>query len=162
SLDHCGAAHEWFTRAQADASPVERSFFLFDRSETHGYASWLGYRELPRFDWSSAELRARMAGVLRRWLDLGLDGWRIGAAGSIGRYRDADLNAELARWARAEAGDAPLVAEYWDDFRPDLDGLGWHGVMNYAGFLRPAWWWLRGAELPGGAFDIFSAAPAPS
>src|SRR5262249_40635984 len=45
SLDHCGVPHEWFARAQADPSSVERSLFLFDRSETHGYATWLGYRE---------------------------------------------------------------------------------------------------------------------
>jgi alpha-glucosidase len=36
-----------------------------------------------------------------------------------------------------------LVAEHGHDFRPDLDGRGWHGVMNYAGFLRPVWTWLR-------------------
>src|SRR5262245_22919878 len=42
SLDHSGSRHEWFTRAQSDPASPERSFFLFDRSETHGYASWLG------------------------------------------------------------------------------------------------------------------------
>src|SRR5262249_11431919 len=136
SLDHCGRGHDWFDRAQADPSSVERSFFLFDRSETHGYASWLGYREMPRFDWRSAELRSRVGASVRRWLDLGLDGWRIGAASSVGRYDDLDLNAEMARWTREQTGDALLVGEYWHDFRPDLDGSGWHGVMNYAGFLR--------------------------
>ena len=44
--------------------------------------------------------------------------------------------------------DHLLVAEHGHDFRDDLVGGGWHGTMNYAGFLRPAWEWLRGDELP--------------
>ena len=99
---------------------------------------------MPRFDWRSAALRERMGEITRGWLDRGLDGWRIGAAPMVGRYEDIDLNAEVARWMRAQVGDALLVAECWHDFQPDLDGRGWHGVMNYAGFLRPVWWWLRG------------------
>src|SRR5262249_51678495 len=98
SLDHSGTAHEWFDRAQAEPASVERSFYLFDRAETHGYVGWLGYKEMPRFDWRSPELRARMGEIVRRWLDLGLDGWRIGAATMVGRARDVDLNHELAQW----------------------------------------------------------------
>jgi alpha-glucosidase len=162
SLDHCGVGHEWFARARSDPSAPERAFFLFDRSETHGYASWLGYREQARFDWRSDELRERMGEVVRRWLELGLDGWRVAAASSIGRHRDVDLNAEVARWTREEAGNAPLVADIWHDFRPDLDGRGWHGVMNFAGFLRPLWWWLRGEAFGDETFDVFSSARAPS
>jgi alpha-glucosidase len=161
SLNHCSTAHDWFRQAQADPSSVERSFFLFDRSETHGYASWLGTKGLPRFDWRSGELRTRLGGSVRRWLDLGLDGWRIGAAAQVGRYGEMDLNAEIARWLRDQVGDALVVAEYWHDFQPDLDGRGWNGVMNYAGFLRPVWWWLRGDQ-ESDAFDIFASAPAPS
>ena len=97
SFDHCGTGHDWFIRAQADPAATERSFFFFDRTETHGYASWLGYKEMPRLDWRSPELRSRMARTLRHWVDLGIDGWRIDAASTIGRYRDIDLNTEIAR-----------------------------------------------------------------
>ncbi len=41
-----------------------------------------------------------------------------------------------------------LVAEHGHDYRDDLGGGGWHGAMNYAGFLRPVWSWLRGDDLP--------------
>jgi alpha-glucosidase len=44
------------------------------------------------------------------------------------------------------------------DFRPDLDGRGWHGVMNYTGFQRPVWWWLRGDAYER---DDYSSTPAP-
>jgi alpha-glucosidase len=159
SLDHSGWQHEWFLRGQAELDSPERAFFLFDRTETNGYTGWLGYREMPRFDWRSPELRTRLGNATRRWLELGLDGWRIGAAGSVGRRLDTDLNAEIARLVRREVGDALLIAEYWNDAQPDLDGLGWHGVMSYTAFLRPVWCWLRDPLEE--VFDVFTAAPAP-
>ena len=58
--------------------------------------------------------------MLRRYLDLGLDGWRIDVANMIGRYRDLDLNREVSQWTREQVGDALLIAEHGHDFRPDL------------------------------------------
>ena len=54
--------------------------------------------------------------------------------------------AQLIRGALTE--DALLVAEHGYDYRRDLDGTGWHGAMNYAGFLRPVWSWLLGDDPP--------------
>ena len=52
-----------------------------------------------------------------------------------------------------------LIAEHGHDFRDDLAGGGWHGTMNYAGFLRPAWEWLRGDELPDELRRYFLGTP---
>jgi alpha-glucosidase len=142
TLNHTGDKHEWFQAARADASAPERSFYYFDESIPGGYESWLGHRTLPKLDWRSIELRAHFAGVLRRYLDLGLDGWRVDVANMVGRYRDVDLNREVSTWTRAQVDPALLIAEHGHDFRPDLAVRGWHGVMNYAGFLRPLWTWL--------------------
>lgn len=158
TLNHCGAGHEWFQRAYADAAAPERELFYFDESLPIGYAAWLGVPTLPTLDWRSEELHARMAETLRRWIDAGLDGWRIDVANMVARYHEIDLNHEVARWTRGVTGDSLLIAEHGHDFRPDLDGRGWQGVMNYAGFLRPAWWWLRGEAI---TEDVFSHAPAP-
>jgi alpha-glucosidase len=163
TMNHSGDRHEWFVRAQQDASAPERALYYFDPSEKGGYASWLGVKSLPTLNWTSGELRTRMEAILRRWLDHasdggGLDGWRIDVANMVGRHRDTDLNDEIARWTRSVVDGSLLLAEHGHDFRPDLDGRGWHGVMNYAGFLKPAWWWLRSAAQ---AEDVFSSAPAP-
>ncbi|HEY1514706.1 MAG TPA: glycoside hydrolase family 13 protein, partial [Gaiellaceae bacterium] len=158
TLNHCGAAHEWFLRAQSDAAP-ERELFFFDGSPPDGYARWLGVPSLPILNWGSAELRRRMEQVFAHWLDEGLDGWRIDVANMVGRHRLLDVNHEVARWARGLIGQRLLLAEHGHDFRPDLDGTGWHGVMNYAGFLRPTWWWLHGGTLER---EVFSSTPAPS
>jgi alpha-glucosidase len=156
--NHVGRKHEWFAAAQADPHAAERGFFYFDESLPHGYEAWLGIPSLPKLDWRSDELRARMGKVLRRYLADGLSGWRIDVANMTGRFRAIDLTHEVARFHRAAVDGALLVAEHGHDFRPDLDGTGWHGSMNYAGFLRPAWWWLRDDEYDQ---DVFSQTPAP-
>jgi alpha-glucosidase len=141
TLNHSGVGHEWFE--------TERGFYFFDEKLPHGYASWFGVKSLPKLNWSSTELRGRMQSAARRWLELGLDGWRIDVANMTGRHRDADLAHEAARALRGVLGrDHLLVAEHGHDFRDDLGGGGWHGTMNYAGFLRPAWQWLRGDTIP--------------
>ena len=141
TLNHSGVGHDWFAS--------QRDYYYFDDALPGGYASWFGVKSLPKLNWSSLELRGQMQAVARRWLDLGLDGWRIDVANMTGRHRDADLTREAAHAIRNVLDpEHLLVAEHGHDFRDDLGGGGWHGTMNYAGFLRPAWEWLRGDELP--------------
>ena len=149
TTNHTGNAHEWFVEALADPNGPERELYYFDSSLPAGYESWLGIPSLPKLDWRSAELRRRMVGVTRRWLEAGLDGWRIDVANMTGRYRGIELTREVAQLIRgALTEDALLVAEHGYDYRRDLDGTGWHGAMNYAGFLRPVWSWLLGDDPP--------------
>lgn len=141
TLNHSGAGHDWFE--------TERGYYYFDEALPGGYASWFGVKSLPKLNWGSLELRGQMQAVARRWLELGLDGWRIDVANMTGRHRDADLTRDAALAIRSVLEpDHLLVAEHGHDYRDDLAGGGWHGTMNYAGFLRPAWEWLRGDELP--------------
>ena len=142
TLNHTGHEHEWFLAARADPSAPERAFYYFDDAIPGGYESWLGHRTLPKLNWQSPELHERFSEVLRRYLELGLDGWRIDVANMVGRYRELDLNRDVSKWTREQVGDALLIAEHGHDFRPDLAVRGWHGVMNYSGFLRPLWTWL--------------------
>jgi alpha-glucosidase len=134
TTNHVGIGHEWFAQ--------HPEYFYVDGDE---YASWLGVPTLPTLNWSSARLREEMTRVVRKWLDFGLDGWRIDVANMTGRHGDVDLAHEAARLTREAIGEGLLIAEHGHDFRSDLDGAGWHGAMNYSGFLRPVWWWLRDA-----------------
>ncbi len=150
TTNHVGSHHEWFERAQADESSPEHDFFYFDDSLPEGYACWWGVPDLPKLDWRSPELARRMERIAQRWLEppFDADGWRIDVANQTGRYGAIDLNYEVARGLReAVAPDKLLVAEHYHDARPDLLGGGWHGAMNYAGFMRPVWSWL-GEEAP--------------
>ena len=161
TTNHTGNAHEWFVDALADPNAPERELYYFDSSLPAGYESWLGIASLPKLDWRSVELRRRMVGVTRDWLEVGLDGWRIDVANMTGRYRGIELTREVAQLIRgALTEDALLVAEHGYDFRRDLDGTGWHGAMNYAGFLRPVWSWLLGESPPAELLRSFWGIPA--
>jgi alpha-glucosidase len=132
TTNHVGIGHDWFAK--------HPDFFYVDGND---YAAWMGVATLPKLNWGSAELLAEMARVVRKWLDFGLDGWRIDVANMTGRHGDVDVAHAAARVVREAAGGAVIVAEHGHDYRRDLAGDGWHGAMNYAGFLRPVWWWLR-------------------
>lgn len=149
TTNHTGDAHEWFTRAQNDLGAPERDFYYFNGDE---YESWLGVPSLPKLDYRSQELRARMwerpDSVIRRWLDepYNLDGWRVDVANMTGRYKEIDVNHDATRELRASLEDAHpqalLIGEHVHDHSEDATGETWHGVMNYSGFTRPVWTWL--------------------
>ncbi|MDF8266365.1 glycoside hydrolase family 13 protein [Luteipulveratus flavus] len=151
TTNHTGVTHEWFVAAQADPEAPERDFYLYD--ESGDYVSWLGVKSLPKLNHQSGGLRERLfdaddSGV-RRWLqgDDALDGWRVDVANMTGRWGAQDVNHQVARHMRKVVvdtrPDALLVGEHCHDHSQDAMGDGWHGVMNYSGFTRPVWTWLR-------------------
>lgn len=153
--NHCGAAHEWFTSAASDVDSAEREMFYFD-PETGAYEAWCGVRSLPKLNWAAPLVRQRMTAVLRRWLAY-FDGWRVDVANMTGRRGAQDDTHEVAELIRrALPADAMLVGEHMHDATGDLDRDGWHGAMNYLGFTRPVWAWLRG-DAPG--FANFFGTP---
>ena len=152
TINHVGAGHEWFRAARADASATEAGFFHF-LEHPADYEAWFGIRSLPKLDLRGDEVRRRLLegpdSVTARWLKppFDLDGWRVDVANMAGRLRDIDVNRLAARAMRATMAavkpDTYLVAEHAYDASRELDGDGWHGVMNYLSFTRPVWCWLR-------------------
>ncbi len=159
TTNHSGAGHEWFVTALGDETSPEAGFYFFTE-HPHDYAAWLDVPSLPKLDLRNDELRDRMVrgarSVVARWLrpPVALDGWRIDVGNMTGRYREIDVNHEVACDARATMAsvdaDTWLVEEHGHDAHRDLRGDGWHGTMNYAGFTRPVWTWLAADEPVGG------------
>jgi alpha-glucosidase len=138
TTNHTGDKHEWFVGG-------ERDLYLFDSSGD--YESWWGVKSLPKLNWLSPELRTRIQATARRWLQppYSLDGWRVDVANMSGRTGSTDVNAAVAPTLREVLNDdSLLVAEHFHDYRPDA--AGWHGAMNYSGFSKPVWSWLRRDE----------------
>ncbi|GAA4081912.1 glycoside hydrolase family 13 protein [Nonomuraea soli] len=154
TTNHCGEAHEWFTTAVSDVNAAEREMFYFD-PETGDYESWWGVKSLPKLNWNSPLVRERMTDVLVKWLSV-LDGWRVDVANMTGRLGADDMAHEVARSLRRTLGDVAFIAEHNHDASVDLDLDGWQGTMNYAGFTRPVWSWLRGPQV---GLDTFLGVP---
>ncbi|GAA2377042.1 glycoside hydrolase family 13 protein [Dactylosporangium salmoneum] len=138
TTNHTGVEHPWFDQPD-----------LYYEGET-----WMGVPSLPKLDWHSARLRSRFVtapdSIVKRWLRY-LDGWRVDVANMTGRRGADDLTLEVSRLiaeaVRAARPDGLLVAEHAHGAGADLDAGGWQGTMNYAGFLRPLWTWLRREDL---------------
>ncbi len=149
--NHTGSRHEWFVAAQRDLASEEAQFYFFGDSPDD-YEGWFGVPSLPKVDHSRPAVRRRMitdvSSPVRRFLrePFALDGWRVDVANMTGRHKEHDVNHDVAREFRqavtTERPDAYVVGEHFHDFRDDLPGDGWHGVMNYAGFAKPIWMWL--------------------
>lgn len=165
TTNHCGQHHSWIKKALANKSARERAFFYWDRSVKHGYEGWWGLASLPKLNYNSVKLRELMYegknSIVKKWLrkPFALSGWRIDVGNMTGRYRGQDLNREVIlgiRKAVEETNrDAWLLAENADHFPSDLDGFGWHGTMNYNGFMRPIWGWLKNKpQVDSGFFGV--------
>jgi alpha-glucosidase len=152
TTNHTGDLHDWFK------DPALRDFYYYD--ENGDYEAWYGIPSLPKLNWNSAGLRRRMVtdpdSVIRHWLRSPsgagyFDGWRVDVANMTGRRAADDLTHEVsrlvARTVAEVAPDAMLVGEHNYSAGSDLDVGGWQGAMNYGGFLRPVWTWLRGDDL---------------
>ncbi len=154
--NHSGREHEWFQTALHDPQSPEHGFYYWLPPEHKGgkrdYVAWLGEKSLPKFNWSSTELRRRFIegpdSVVAKWLapPYNLDGWRIDVANMTGRYLDEDLNREVRQLIRHTMvqvnPDTILIGESTNDATKDFRGDAWHGAMTYANFTRPLLGWL--------------------
>lgn len=133
TTNHVGDNHAWFENCP--------EMFYFDGAGN--YESWCGVSSLPKLNWGSPLVRSRLTHVLQRWLEY-FDGWRVDVANMTGRSAADDYAHEVARsLRRALPSDAMFVAEHAHDATGDLDRDGWQATMNYGGFTRPLWSWLR-------------------
>jgi alpha-glucosidase len=157
TTNHTGSTHEWFVAACADPDAPEAAFYLFDEHPSD-YECWFDERTLPKLDLRDPELRRRFLegpeSTVGRYLQapFHLDGWRIDVANMTGRIGGVDVNGEVAATIRSTmddvADDTYLLAEHFHDHTADLRRDGWHGTMNYLGFLRPVWMWLHDGSHP--------------
>jgi alpha-glucosidase len=159
TTNHCGDAHEWFVSAVSDVNSPEREMFYFEDGD---YESWNGVKSLPKLNWGSELTHERMRHVLLKWL-ADFDGWRVDVANMTGRRGAEDRTHEVAAWLRREVTaarpDAMVVAEHMHDATGDLDRDGWQGTMNYGGFTRPVWTWLRGEHTDAEFFGVPGGVP---
>jgi len=161
--NHCGAGHPWLAKAQRDKKSKERGYFYWDKSVKHGYVGWWGLASLPKLNFHSKALRKEMyegkKSIVKQWLSpkYGMSGWRIDVGNMTGRLGADDMHDEVMHGIRKAMDqvkpDAWLVAENGDFVASDLNGFGWHGAMNYQGFMRPVWNWINLNTTIGGGFQ---------
>ncbi len=130
-VNHSSDRHPWFLESRSSRSSPKRGWYVWHPGRnggpptnwmsTFGGPAWTRddatgewyyhffFKEQPDLNWHNPEVRAAMYDSVRYWLDLGVDGFRLDAIGTV--FEDPDLpdhtspitQAELLRM-RMEAG----------------------------------------------------------
>ena len=92
------------------------------------YHAWWDLPALPKFNIKTRAVREFLLGVAVKWIDFGIDGWRLDVANEID---DDDFWRAFRQRVRAANPEAYIVGEVWNDSRRWLQGDMWDAVMNY-------------------------------
>ncbi len=117
----------------------------YDSENAPAYKAWWGLPALPKFNTDTPAVREFLWGIGRKWIEFGIDGWRLDVPNEID---DDSFWQEFRRRVRAVNPEAYIVGEVWNDATRWVNkGDMWDAVMNYQ-FTRACI-----AFFTGGAYD---------
>ena len=100
----------------------------YDSQKAPNYQAWWGLPALPKFNTACPEVREFLWGIGRRWIEFGIDGWRLDVPNEID---DDAFWREFRVRVRSVNPAAYIVGEVWTDAQRWLKGDMWDAVMNY-------------------------------
>ncbi len=132
-FNHCGFGSEIFQDVVKNGEKSKYADWFYVHSypvrgpENPNYDAWWGFGSLPKLNTSNIEVRKYLFKAIRKWQELGADGWRLDVANEVPHefwqaFRDT---------IRAIDKNAYSVGEIWGDGTPWLNGKEFDAVMNY-------------------------------
>lgn len=129
----------------------------YDQNKAPNYQAWWNLHALPKFNTATPAVREFLWGIARRWIDFGIDGWRLDVPNEID---DDGFWQEFRHRVRAGNPNAYIVGEVWGDATRWLqNGDMWDAVMNYQ-FTRSCIAFFIGSKLNDEEFRRTSIYPA--
>ncbi len=109
---------------------VVHSFPLhaYETDRPLGYRAWWNLPALPKFNTDTPAVREFLWGIARRWIDFGIDGWRLDVPNEID---DDAFWREFRTQVKTANPEAYIVGEVWNEAKRWLKGDMWDAVMNY-------------------------------
>ncbi len=102
--------------------------YAYDPDKSPGYGAWWGLPALPKFRTETPAVRDFLWGIARKWIDFGIDGWRLDVPQEI---NDDEFWREFRRRVKEGNPDAYIVGEIWHEAPRWLQGDQYDAVMNY-------------------------------
>ena len=156
-LNHTSDEHPWFRESKSSRDNPKANWYVWVDSPPNNWQSCFDgdawtyvperdqyyyhyfMKQQPDLNWHNPEVKKAMWDAVRFWLDLGVDGYRLDAIGTI--YEDPDLTPhdvplDLAGLRRAtELAQTPAqkkkVFKYWHDmFKNQWAQPGLHDLMK--------------------------------
>lgn len=93
-----------------------------------GYDAWWGLPALPKFNTDTPAVREFLWGIGTRWLEFGIDGWRLDVPNEID---DDAFWRTFRQRCRAVNPECYIVGEIWEEASRWLKGDQFDAVMNY-------------------------------
>lgn len=91
------------------------------------YDCWWGHGSLPKLMTGNPAVRTYLYGVTRKWMMLGIDGWRLDVANEV----PPEFWIGWRKHVKQINPDAYIIAEIWDNAAPWLRGDQFDATMNY-------------------------------
>lgn len=111
--NHCSREHPHFQEALKSRASKYRKWFYFERNgdspRDDDYLCFLSYDELPKLNMNHEPARKHVIDAAKKWLDLGLDGYRLDHVIGI----EHEHWEEFTREIKNEHPDAVLLGEAW-------------------------------------------------
>ncbi|MBU1020075.1 MAG: glycoside hydrolase family 13 protein [Firmicutes bacterium] len=127
-FNHVGVSSPLFQEAKDPKSP-KRQWFDFNPKYADGVRLWADVKSLPELNLENQEVRDYIYqaddSVIKTYLKLGMDGWRLDVAFDLG----FEVLAELTAAAHEQKPGSMVVGEIWNypkDWFKSIDG-----VMNF-------------------------------
>jgi alpha-glucosidase len=134
-LNHTSDQHPWFKESASSKTNPKRDWYIWrdgkDGSYPNNWQSWFGhsawtkddatgqyyyhyfYTQQPDLNWRNPEVRKAMYGVMKFWLDKGVDGFRMDAVSRL--FEDPNLHDDPYLPGTNAFGDRNIQHKYTDD-----------------------------------------------
>ena len=198
--NHTSNQHPWFLESRSSRSNRKRDWYIWQdgKPDSGGPNNWTSnfggsawaweeatqqyyyhafLKEQPDLNWRNPEVRAALYGVMRFWLDRGVDGFRIDVLWHLikdATFRDNPINhayraeqPEINRLLQTYSADQPEIAQAVAELRQVVDGYSDRVLIGeiYLPIERLVAYYgenLTGVHLPFNFQLLFSAWKASS
>jgi alpha-glucosidase len=156
-LNHTSDEHPWFLESKSSRDNPRSDWYVWVDTPPNNWQSCFDgdawtyvperkqyyyhyfMKQQPDLNWHNPQVKKTMWDVVRFWLDMGVDGFRLDALGTI--YEDPDLTPhevpmKLAQLRRASElaktlEEKTMLGKYWHDmFQYQWSGPGIHNLMK--------------------------------
>ncbi len=150
-FNHVGVSNPFYQKALKQEG--YRDFFDFKKAYPKGVRLWADVPSLPELNLENDQVKDYIyranGSVIRSYIQMGIDGWRLDVAFDIG----FNLLKDLRNYARKDKEDVMIVGEIWNyppEWLKSIDG-----VMNFT-FREITLRLLRGEITSSRALQMFS------
>lgn len=160
-LNHTSDHHPWFMESRSSLDNPKRDWYIWRKGKgnqpptnwfsTFGGSAWqldeltgeyyyhFFFKEQPDLNWNNPAVKATMFNAARFWMDMGVDGFRLDAIGTIFEdecYLDQPVNTTLdqlyyrQRKAKTAEDQTELEVDFQQVFQYQHDQPGVHELMQ--------------------------------